>query len=639
MSEVEVWLLVFGTLLVAYAILLSLGFAGAGNRADDFFLAGRQAPAWVFVPAATVLSLTGWLAIGHPGMPYRDGFPYAEAALGAVVIPLAGILFLKRQWLLQRRFGYATPASMFGDYYQGQLIRVLTVLIALVFAIPFVGMQLAAAGRLIELLTGGAVGWQAAMWILAFSIFIYIYLGGMRAVMSVGVLQCLLTLAGITAIGCFAYIKAGGFEALNVGLAKLGATPGATSLFEISGVIQFTAGLGREAPAGGIWTSAMILSYAFALMGIQASPTFSMLAFSCRDTRGFAAQQVWAMGVVVGVVLVFLAVAPGLGAHLLWASPASPGTSLAGLGALPHPGSDRFADVTGGYIRLLADQYPWLAALVAICVVAAIQMAAAAYVSTSATMLTNDLYRRHIRPHADDRAQRIFARASMAVLFIIALAMATFWPSALNQLGALALGFALQLWPVLAGICWLPWISRNAATLGLSVGLFAVVLTEPLGASIAHFFGLELPWGRWPWTIHSAGWGIFFNLLVCAVVSLVTRGGEERRHRDGVHEYLRERAGMSAHKQFMRPAAWALTLIWMFFAIGPGAVIGNNLFGESGGGLSAWRLGIPSLWAWQIVWWLLGVFVIWWLAYKMELATAPHEPTDLTKKPELHGIG
>ena len=96
---------------------------------------------------------------------------------------------------------------------------------------------------------------------------------------------------------------------------------------------------------------------------------------------------------------------------------------------------------------------------------------------------------------------------------------------------------------------------------------------------------------------------------------------------------------MSAHKQFMRPAAWALTLIWMFFAIGPGAVIGNDLFGESGGGLSAWRLGIPSLWAWQIVWWLLGVFVIWWLAYKMELATAPHEPTDLTKKPDLHGMG
>ena len=79
MSEVEVWLLVFGTLLVAYAILLSLGFAGAGNRADDFFLAGRQAPAWVFVPAATVLSLTGWLTIGHPGMTTA---PRAASAYG-----------------------------------------------------------------------------------------------------------------------------------------------------------------------------------------------------------------------------------------------------------------------------------------------------------------------------------------------------------------------------------------------------------------------------------------------------------------------------------------------------------------------------------------------------------------------------
>ena len=72
-----------------------------------------------------------------------------------------------------------------------------------------------------------------------------------------------------------------------------------------------------------------------------------------------------------------------------------------------------------------------------------------------------------------------------------------------------------------------------------------------------------------------------------------------------------------------RPAVWALILGWMFFAIGPGAVLGNDLFGAPGAGIDAWKLGIPSLWAWQIIWWALGVFVIWWLAYKMEFSTAP----------------
>ena len=639
MSQVVVWLLAFGTLLVAYCLYWGIAAGRVAINADEFFLAGRQTPAWIFVLSATALSLTGWLVLGHPSMVYVDGFPYAEMALGAIVIPLAGILFLKRQWLLGQRFGHATPAAMFADYYQGELIRLLTVLIALVFAVPFVGMQLAAAGQMLQLLTSGAVSQHAAMWILGFSVFIYVYLGGMRAVTAAGALQCLLMLGGMTAIGCFAYVQLGGFAAFSAALAKFGAqgNGAASKLFEIPGVIQFTAGLGKEAPAGGIWTASMIFTYALALMGIQASPSFSMLGFSARDVRGFAAQQVWATGAIVGLLLVFFTLAQGLGAHLLGASPDATHAGIALADALSPLPDGGYMDLTTNYLRSIASRHPWLAALLAMTVVAAIQMAAAAYVSTTATMLTTDIYKRFIRPKADDRAQRVFARASMAFLFLVALTMATFAPVAQVQLGSLALSFALQLWPVLAGVCWLPWISRSAATLGLCVGLVAVVLTESIGGSIAAFFDFNLPWGRWPWTIHSAGWGIFFNVLFCAVVSLVTRGEESRRHRDSYHQFLHTRAGLSPHKHVMRPAVWALTLGWMFFALGPGALIGNDIFGEPAGGLEAWRLGIPSLWAWQIIWWVLGVFVIWWLAYKMEFATSPREPVDLSAKTRARG--
>jgi hypothetical protein len=54
-------------------------------------------------------------------------------------------------------------------------------------------------------------------------------------------------------------------------------------------------------------------------------------------------------------------------------------------------------------------------------------------------------------------------------------------------------------------------------------------------------------------------------------------------------------------------------------------VIGNDIFGAPGAGIAAWRLGVPSLWAWQVLWWALGVLALWWLAYKMELATAPRK--------------
>ena len=605
MSQDVVWLLAFGTLLLAFCLYWSIAAGRGSSAAQDFFLAGRQTPAWVFVLSATALSLTGWIVLGHPSMLQLGGFAYGEVALAAIVIPLAGILFLKRQWLLGRRFGYMTPGAMFADYYQGELIRLLTVLIALVFAIPFVGLQLAASGQLIQTLTHGAVGAYPAMWVLGFSIFVCAFLGGLRGVTSMGALQCLLLLAGMVGLGCLAYAQLGGFGAFNAALARLGA-PGpaaAPNLFEIPGVIQFTEGLGKQAPAGGLWTASMILTYSFALMGLQASPSFSMLGFSCRDTRGFAAQQVWATGAIVGLVLLFFATAYGLG----------------GLA----PGIAGPVDATTAAIQSVAPRQPWLSALLAMCVIAAVQMAAAAYVSTTATMVTLDVYKRFFRPAADDRAQRRIARAAMALIFIVALLMSTFTPVAQMRIGGLALAFALQLWPVLAGVCWLPWLSRPAVTVGLCVGLVAVLLTEPVGAAVAQFLGFDLPWGRWPWTIHSAGWGIFFNVLTCAVVSLATRGGAGRRHRDGFHRHLHARAGLPASKQVMRPAVWALILGWMFFAIGPGAVLGNDLFGAPAAGIAAWKLGIPSLWAWQIIWWALGVFVIWWLAYKMEFSTAP----------------
>jgi hypothetical protein len=209
------------------------------------------------------------------------------------------------------------------------------------------------------------------------------------------------------------------------------------------------------------------------------------------------------------------------------------------------------------------------------------------------------------------------------LIFLVALLMATYLPTAQVELGALALAFGFQLWPSLAAICWLPWITRQGATLGLAAGLVAVVLTEQLGTTVTEFFGFPLPWGRWPWTIHSAGWGIFFNVAVCIIVSLLTRNKGDRQHRMKYHGFLAETAALPAEKQFLRPVAWTITLAWLFFAVGPGAVIGNDFFGPPNKGIAVWNLGVPSIWAWQILLWVLGVLVIWLLAYKLEMSTVP----------------
>jgi len=202
-----------------------------------------------------------------------------------------------------------------------------------------------------------------------------------------------------------------------------------------------------------------------------------------------------------------------------------------------------------------------------------------------------------------------------------ALVVATFSRDALVLLGGLAVAFGFQMWPSLAAVCWFPWITRQGATWGLAAGLLAVIFTETIGQSIT---GGALPWGRWPWTIHSAGWGIIFNLAFCIPISAMTQGDTAaREHRMKYHNFLREHATLSADKKRLVPIAWIITLAWLFFGIGPGAVIGNTIFGAPAAGVAGWTFGIPSIWAWQILFWILGVGMMWFLAYKMEMSTVP----------------
>ena len=75
-------------------------------------------------------------------------------------------------------------------------------------------------------------------------------------------------------------------------------------------------------------------------------------------------------------------------------------------------------------------------------------------------------------------------------------------------------------------------------------------------------------------------------------------------------------------RRSLKPSAWIVTVAWLFFALGPGNLVGNNIFGKPGN-IETWSFGIPSLWVWQIISWVLGIVLIWFLAVKMEMSTSP----------------
>jgi hypothetical protein len=267
-------------------------------------------------------------------------------------------------------------------------------------------------------------------------------------------------------------------------------------------------------------------------------------------------------------------------------------------------------------INLIASAAPWLVGLLSVCALAAMQSTGAAYMSTAGGMLTRDLIRHFLMPNAGHGIQKLFGRIGVGVIVLLALLVATTSTDALVLLGGLAVAYGFQMWPALIAVCYWPWLTRSGVVLGLIAGLIAVTLTESIGQN---WFGITA-WGRWPLTIHSAGWGIFFNLGIAIIVSAITRDDMDRKME--FHTFLAQHASLPPERKKLIPLAWIITLVWFFFGIGPGVVIGNWVFG-SPTDAATWTFGMPSIWAWQLLWWALGVFMMWFLAYVMQMSTVP----------------
>lgn len=629
-----IWLFVFVALYWSYCLFWGIKGALTAKTASDYFIAGRSISLWVFVLAATATSFSGWTFVGHPGLVYKSGFQYAYASFYAITIPFTGVLFLKRQWILGKRFGYVTPGEMYSDYFRSDAMRVLTVIVALVFSVPYLGLQLKASGALFHVLSDGFLGIEVGMWALSIVVILYVASGGLRAVAYVDSAQGILLALGIVIIGIITLQAVGGWEALNEGIFKLSQaevqgkfaknviTPdGYSHYIAIPGVIQFVKGGG--AAVGGAWTGLMIMTYMFALMGIQSAPAFSMWSFSNKNPKPFAPQQVWASSAGIGVILIVFTAIQGLGAHLIGADKvaldlgiATDVLKLGGKDILSLPGKD--GQLVPELIHLMAESAPWLVGILAVCALAAMQSTGAAYMSTAGGMLTRDIYKRFLNPSASHTTQKLFGRIGVVIITMGALVVATYSKDALVLLGGLAVAYGFQMWPALIGVNWWPFLTRTGVTLGLVAGLVAVTLTEKIGVE---WFGIEM-WGRWPLTLHSAFWGFFFNMGIAIIVSLFTQNDNDTAHKKKFHDFLKEHAGVPAHKKKLVPLGWFITITWFIFGIGPGAVIGNTIFGNPND-MATWTFGIPSIWAWHILWLVLGVFMMWFLAYKLQLSTVP----------------
>ena len=600
------WLLAFVGLYWSYCIFWGIKGALTAKTSEDYFVAGRSIGTWVFVLAATATSFSGWTFVGHPGKILTDGLPYAFASFYALTIPFTGVLFLRRQWVLGRVYNYVTPGEMYSDYYGGNSIRILTVLVAFLFSVPYLGIQLRASGALFDVLTDGLISTNLGMILLSTVVVIYVASGGLRSVAYVDCAQAVLLAVGIIILGVITLKWIGGWELFTNGIGALVKNDlvsgtrltidGFSNRVAMPGSIQIVSS-GSNA-IGGVWTGMMCMTYMFALMGIQSSPAFSMWAYANKTSEPFRWQQVIASSVVIGIILFSFTIIQGMGADVLV------------LNGVFETISD--STLVPKLIDLMSESAPWLVGLLAVCALAAMQSTGSAYMSTFSAMITRDIYKNFYDQDVTEEKQKFIGRIFVIVVALAALLVAIFSTDALVMLGGLAVAYGFQMYPALFGNLYYKTISKTGVTLGLIAGLIAVTFTDKM----ASFF--SLPWGAYPLTIHSAGWGIFFNIIFTGIGSYFFPDNVEREKiKEKRHAFLSEVAGVPKEKKKLIPLAYGMVLVWFLFGFGPFAVIGNTFFSDPSNPSSWAPFNLPSIWVWQIVFLLFGIFVMWFLAFYM----------------------
>jgi len=469
-------------LLMIVTAVYWLGCAGIGvlsykvdiKKPSDFFLAGRGLGPVVlsFAMMATVFS--AWFILGHQGMTYQNGFPYIAHFAHIPLMGLLGVCLFGRQWAVGRRFEFVTPAEMFGAYYGNELVRILTVIISCLYAIPYIALQLRGAGYVFNVLSGNVIDPITGGAVLGVVVILYVFLGGLKAAAITDTIQGVLLLIGVTFLALTA-----------IGLI--------VSMAPDKGFIwQWNAGFQSQPESyitlpemGKMWSWPYIFAIAFATFGIYTSPSFTMWSFSASSPKIFKFQALIIQVGIMGFMYYIFTTTIGIG----------------GRSILPE-----LKNVDALSLELIFQHMsPFPFVITALGILAAMNSTAAAYLANTSTILARDVYTRYVNPSAPPKRQVLAGRLGVLVLVVIAVFFSASVLDYLVLLGTLATSFGLLLFIPILGVTYIPRITPAGINAGLIGGIIAILLC---------YFVWRHPLG-----VHVGGWGWGTQIILTVLVS------------------------------------------------------------------------------------------------------------------------
>ena len=509
-------------MIVYFVFVLGIGWMLKRHMktSTDFFLSGRSIPAWVAGLAFLSANLGAQEVIGMAASGAKYGIAtshfYWVGAIPAMVF--LGVFMMP--------FYYGSRARSVPEYLKLRFDEKTRGFNAISFAAMTVfssGISMYAMGLLLNLL----LGWDfnAAIWLSAGIVLVYILLGGLTSAIYNEVLQFFLIVFGFAPLIYLGLKDAGGWSGLQASLAGVSTANGfAPQAWTASWQLM---GSPSANPMGVEWFG-LVMGLGFVLSFGYWCTDFLVVQRAMAADSMAAARRTPMIAAFPKMLFPFLVILPGMVAMALTANAGASGFALP---AKP----DGSLNYDMAIPMMLAHYFPTgLLGLGLTALMASFMSGMAGNVTAFNTVWTYDIYQSYIRRHASDAHYLWVGR--MATVFGIALSVAAAYAATRfnNIMDMLQLVFAFVNAPLFAtfllGMFWRRATGHGAFT-GLLAGTMAATahhgLTLPLNAVV----GIK---GGWIATLHGYPsemaqnfWTAIFAWTVCFVVtiavSLVTR--------------------------------------------------------------------------------------------------------------------
>ncbi|MEH7095003.1 sodium/pantothenate symporter [Neobacillus vireti] len=463
-------LIIFLLIIFAVGIWSNKFVLKSNSFLEEYFLGERQMGG--FILAMTMVATYGSASsfIGGPGIAYTQGLGWVLLAMAQLVTGYFTLMVLGKKFaIVARQYKAITLIDFLKERYKSKTVVILSATSIIIFLFSSMTAQWIGGARLVESLTG--MPYTTALLIFAFSVLVFVIVGGFRAVALTDTVQGVVMFVG-TLILLIATIKAGG------------------------GVSNIISDLAAENPnlispfgAEHNLTPAYVSSFWILVgVGVVGLPQITVRAMSYKNSKAMH------NAIIIGTVVVGFIM---LGMHLIgvFARPVLPGVKI-GDTVMP--------------LLSMKVLPPFVAGIVLAAPMAAIMSTVDALLILVSSALVKDIYLNYIKPDAADKQIKKVSFSVTAIIGIIVIILALSPPDLIVWLNLFSFGGleSVFIWPVVLGLYWNKGNKYGAIT-SMIIGMGSYILLDRF---YPNAFGL-----------HTVVLPIVLSLLGFIIVSLVSQ--------------------------------------------------------------------------------------------------------------------